>query len=183
MSPKMGRPTTNPKKHDTRIRMSDEDVQLLELCCKKTGMTKADVIRKGIRMLYESLEKNKFPPDDLHSVGENFIDTRGLPLANLIIPNRAASYKRNKRIYVNILDVLSFTSGGIENVLQLLSVFQDWFEESHKTDLIDRSHSENDISLLWNEAPNYESVFQAAVLDLTRIRNDLENEIKKEPVK
>lgn len=57
MSPKMGRPTTNPKKHDTRIRMSDEDVQLLELCCKKTGMTKADVIRKGIRMLYESLEK------------------------------------------------------------------------------------------------------------------------------
>ena len=104
-------------------------------------------------------------------------------MANLIIPNWAAFYKRNKRIYVNILDVLSFTSGGIENVLQLLSVFQDWFEESHKTDLIDRSHSENDISIMWNESPNYESVFQAAVLDLTRIRNDLENEIKKETVK
>nr|DAG46658.1 MAG TPA: hypothetical protein [Caudoviricetes sp.] len=53
----MGRPTTEPKNHDTRIRMSDEDVRLLELCSKKTGMTKADVIRKGIRVLYESLEK------------------------------------------------------------------------------------------------------------------------------
>lgn len=58
MSPKTGRPTSDPKKHETRIRMSDEDVRMLEECCKITGMTKADVIRKGIRAVYESLKNN-----------------------------------------------------------------------------------------------------------------------------
>lgn len=57
MSPRTGRPTLDPKKHETRIRMSDEDVQMLEECCKITGMTKADVIRKGIKAVYESLKK------------------------------------------------------------------------------------------------------------------------------
>lgn len=57
MSPKTGRPTSDPKKHETRIRMSDEDVRMLEECCKITGMTKAYVIRKGIRVVYESLKK------------------------------------------------------------------------------------------------------------------------------
>lgn len=57
MSPKTGRPTSDPKKNETRIRMSDEDVRMLEECCKITGMTKADVIRKGIRVVYESLKK------------------------------------------------------------------------------------------------------------------------------
>ena len=57
MSPITGRPTTEPKTHDTRIRMSDTDVQLLEFCCKETGMTKADVIRQGIKLVYEGLKK------------------------------------------------------------------------------------------------------------------------------
>lgn len=57
MSPRTGRPTTNPKKHETRIRMSDEDVRILEYCCQETGMSKTDVIRKGIREVYESLKK------------------------------------------------------------------------------------------------------------------------------
>ena len=56
MSPRTGRPTTDPKTHDTRIRMSDEDVRLLEICCEKTGMSKADVIRKGIREVYEKVK-------------------------------------------------------------------------------------------------------------------------------
>lgn len=63
MSPKTGRPTSDPKKHETRIRMSDEDVRMLEECCKITGMTKADVIRKGIRVVYESLS---FFMDEYH---------------------------------------------------------------------------------------------------------------------
>ena len=57
MSPKLGRPTTEPKTHETRIRMSDADVKMLEACCKATGMTKADVIRQGIRLVYEGLKK------------------------------------------------------------------------------------------------------------------------------
>lgn len=57
MSPRTGRPTDNPKKHETRIRMSDEDVKILEYCCKMTGMSKADVIRQGIREVYAKIQK------------------------------------------------------------------------------------------------------------------------------
>jgi predicted DNA-binding protein len=56
MSPR-GRITTDPKKHETRIRMSDEDVRLLEECCKATGMTKTDVIRMGIREVYAKIKR------------------------------------------------------------------------------------------------------------------------------
>ena len=44
MSPRTGRPTNDPKTHETRIRMSDKEVGKLEYCCEKTGMSKADVI-------------------------------------------------------------------------------------------------------------------------------------------
>jgi len=57
MSPRTGRPTTDPKTHNTRIRMSDEDVRLLEICCQKTGLSKADVIRQGIRAVYERVKE------------------------------------------------------------------------------------------------------------------------------
>lgn len=55
MSPRTGRPTEDPKMHETRIRMSDKDVEMLEYCCKATGRTKADIIREGIRAVYEKL--------------------------------------------------------------------------------------------------------------------------------
>lgn len=64
MSPRTGRPTSDPKTHDTRIRMSDDEVRMLNICCEKTGLTKADVIRKGIKELYERLTNNKLSPDD-----------------------------------------------------------------------------------------------------------------------
>lgn len=57
MSPKTGRPTEDPKRHETRIRMSDEDIRILEECCRLTGMNKAEVIRKGIREVYNSIKK------------------------------------------------------------------------------------------------------------------------------
>lgn len=57
MSPRTGRPTDNPKKHETRIRMSDEDVEILNYCCKMTGKSKADVIREGIREVYAKIKK------------------------------------------------------------------------------------------------------------------------------
>ncbi len=56
-SPRTGRPTTDPKKHETRIRMSDEDVRLLEYCVKETGLTKTKIIRQGIREVYAKLKK------------------------------------------------------------------------------------------------------------------------------
>lgn len=57
MSPKTGRKTNDPKRHETRIRMSDEDVRLLEECSKSLGITKADVIRIGIREVYAKIKK------------------------------------------------------------------------------------------------------------------------------
>jgi predicted DNA-binding protein len=55
--PRTGRPpSSDPKRHDTRIRMSDEDVELLEYCCKATGKTKAEVIREGIRKVYDEVK-------------------------------------------------------------------------------------------------------------------------------
>ena len=56
VSPRTGRPTTDPKNHETRIRMSDEDVRLLKICCEKTGLSNADVIRRGIREVYEKVK-------------------------------------------------------------------------------------------------------------------------------
>ncbi len=52
LSPRTGRPTDNPKKHETRIRMSNEDVEILEYCCKAAGRSRSDIIREGIREVY-----------------------------------------------------------------------------------------------------------------------------------
>lgn len=58
MSPRNGRPPSkDPKKHETRIRMSDTDIEKLEYCTKITGFTKADIIRKGMDEVYKQLKK------------------------------------------------------------------------------------------------------------------------------
>ncbi len=58
MSPAHGRPPSkDPKEHQKRIRMSDEDVRILEYCCKTTGRTQSDIIREGIREVYAKLKK------------------------------------------------------------------------------------------------------------------------------
>lgn len=56
MSPK-GRPTDNPKTLSTRIRLSEEDTMRMEYCAEKLGITKSEVIRQGIREIYERLKK------------------------------------------------------------------------------------------------------------------------------
>lgn len=53
---KMGRPTDDPKTLSTRVRLSESDVEMLEACAKKLGITKAEVIRQGIQRMFESLE-------------------------------------------------------------------------------------------------------------------------------
>lgn len=56
MSPK-GRPTNNPKSTSSHFRLSDEDVRLLEICCKETGLTKTEIVRQGIREVYAKISK------------------------------------------------------------------------------------------------------------------------------
>ena len=57
LSPRTGRPTDNPKTLNTRIWLSDEDISMLEYCCEQTGKKKSEVIRLGIRKVYEELKK------------------------------------------------------------------------------------------------------------------------------
>ncbi len=58
MSPRTGRPTDDPKKLNTRVRLSDEDVKRLEYCAEKTGLTKAEIIRMGIKEVYEKVKNS-----------------------------------------------------------------------------------------------------------------------------
>ncbi len=57
MSPRTGRPTENPKQHRESFRLSNTDIQMLEFCVKETGMTKTDIIRKGINSVYQEIAK------------------------------------------------------------------------------------------------------------------------------
>jgi len=57
MSPRTGRPTDDPKKLNTRIRLSESDIEMLNYCCEVYGLTKAEVIRQGIKQLYEKAQK------------------------------------------------------------------------------------------------------------------------------
>lgn len=57
MSPRTGRPTDDPKNLSTRIRLSQEDIEMLEYCCKELKISKSEVLRLGIRKVYEKLKK------------------------------------------------------------------------------------------------------------------------------
>ena len=57
MSPRTGRPTNNPKKNRLELRLSDDDAEKLDFCSKKTGISKAEVLRKGLDEFYQKLTK------------------------------------------------------------------------------------------------------------------------------
>ncbi|XVG95804.1 hypothetical protein ACGCUP_00825 [Eubacteriales bacterium KG125] len=53
----MGRPTDNPKTLNTRVRMSDIDIERLNFCCEITGKSKSEIIRMGIEKVYKDLKR------------------------------------------------------------------------------------------------------------------------------
>ncbi len=57
MSPRTGRPTSDPKNNQFRIRLSDKEVEMLEYCCKKTGLSKSDIVRRGIERVYKEVSE------------------------------------------------------------------------------------------------------------------------------
>jgi hypothetical protein len=58
MSPRTGRPTENPRNNRKSYRLSDEDVNKLTYCVEHSNMSETDVIRKGIEMVYQSMNQN-----------------------------------------------------------------------------------------------------------------------------
>lgn len=57
MVKKIGRPTDNPKIHQTRIRMSDTELQKLNYCSEVLKISKTDVINMGVDKVYTELKE------------------------------------------------------------------------------------------------------------------------------
>lgn len=56
MSPR-GRQTDNPKCGRFEIRTSEQEEHMLNFCCEVTGMKKAEIVRLGIKKVYDELKK------------------------------------------------------------------------------------------------------------------------------
>ena len=56
---KMGRPTTNPRTGQINVRLSDKELALLNECAERMGMTRTDVIARGIEKVHRELEEAK----------------------------------------------------------------------------------------------------------------------------
>ena len=54
---KLGRPTDNPKDIDIKIRFDRNTVDKLEECSKQMQITRAEVIRRGVKKMYDDLNK------------------------------------------------------------------------------------------------------------------------------
>lgn len=59
MTKKVGRPTDEPKNHRESVRLSDNDMIKIDYCMKVTGLTKTDVIRKGVDLVYQKLKEKE----------------------------------------------------------------------------------------------------------------------------
>lgn len=59
MSPRTGRPTSDPKTKLMPIRFSETDIQKLEYCSKKTGKSQAEIVRIGVDKVYNELKEKE----------------------------------------------------------------------------------------------------------------------------
>lgn len=57
MCPRTGRPTSNPKTEQIKIRATKEDKKLLKECCEKLNKTQYDVVMKGIKKVHAEIKK------------------------------------------------------------------------------------------------------------------------------
>lgn len=52
----MGRPTDDPKVHQTRIRMTQSEWEMLNYCAEALGTTKTDIVNQGIENIYKKIK-------------------------------------------------------------------------------------------------------------------------------
>ena len=58
MSPRKGRPPAeNPRHERVETKMTKEELEKLDYCCRATGKSRSEVIRAGIDVIYARLEK------------------------------------------------------------------------------------------------------------------------------
>jgi hypothetical protein len=49
--------TKEPKIHQTRIRMTQTEWDMLSYCAEKLGKTKTDIVSDGVKNIYDNLKK------------------------------------------------------------------------------------------------------------------------------
>ena len=54
---KIGRPTESPKNTTIKFRIDSETLNKLNDCSKKLGVTKSEVLRRGVHRIHEDLKK------------------------------------------------------------------------------------------------------------------------------
>ena len=60
LAPKIGRPkSNNPRNINTRIRMTKDESDILQECSDILGISKTDVVIKGIKKVHDELKKGK----------------------------------------------------------------------------------------------------------------------------
>lgn len=69
---------------------------------------------------------------------------------------------------------LDAVSGELRTMHDLLNIFANWFEETHKADMIDRERDERLVSQLWSEAPMYSSLITALFASLTGLEKEVD---------
>lgn len=57
MSAKMGRPTANKKTERLEIRLTPQEAQDLQYCAHALGISRTDVINKGVQLVKEEVVK------------------------------------------------------------------------------------------------------------------------------
>jgi predicted DNA-binding protein len=57
MSPRTGRPTQDKRGKRFEIRLSEQTYKILEECSKNLGITKAEVIHRGIALVKSEIKK------------------------------------------------------------------------------------------------------------------------------
>lgn len=59
MSPRTGRPTSNKKTERLEIRLTPDELKLIEECAKVLNVSKTDVINKGIGLVKAEIDEKK----------------------------------------------------------------------------------------------------------------------------
>lgn len=53
-------PVKNPKNVEVKIRISDTESEMLEYCMKEMGANRSEVMRKGLKKVYDEIVKQKY---------------------------------------------------------------------------------------------------------------------------
>lgn len=69
---------------------------------------------------------------------------------------------------------LDTVSGELRVMHDLLNIFSIWFEETHKTDELDRRRTDDLVSQLWREAPMYSSLLTALFASLAGLEKEVD---------